>query len=145
MTLSCDRKCLECEEEEHIACHCLHRKKAKHSNKKTEHGDEKDDPKGKKLCPSVGLMLDVISEKQPGEEAKLMRVWDKVCDKMALFFFDSRSKANFISPDFASRLGIHVEVMGPMTCLVNCRLSAHKIMVLIMCQAIVHLTSHLID
>lgn len=68
---------------------CPHRKKA-------EHGDKKD-PEGKKPFP----MLDVINEKPSGEEAELMWAWG-VCDQAALFFFDSGSKANFISPNLGS-------------------------------------------
>ena len=63
-----------------IACTSPHQKKTKHEDKKTDQGAKTFDPKGKKQNPYVGLMPNMVGEKELGEDAELMRAWVKVRD-----------------------------------------------------------------
>lgn len=68
---------------------------------------------GKKK-PSAGLVPDMIGDSKEDEASELFRAWGKVRDQTALVFFDSGTRANFISPELASKLGIRAEEMGTM-------------------------------
>ena len=65
-----------------------------------------------KKKPSVGLVPDMIGETREAEASELFRAWGKVRDQTALVFLDSGARANFISPELASKLGIRAEEMG---------------------------------
>ncbi|MCO5602145.1 hypothetical protein L7F22_056273 [Adiantum nelumboides] len=97
------RKCYICEEG-HFANECPQRN--------SQNKDDKSDRKGKKPKPSAGLVPDLVGDKQNVDATELCRAWGKVRDQEVLVFFDPGARANFISPELASKLGIHVEEMG---------------------------------
>ena len=47
------------------------------------------------------------------ESSELCRAWGKIRDETTLVFFDLGARANFITPELASKLGIRVDEMGP--------------------------------
>ncbi|MCO5549272.1 hypothetical protein L7F22_002740 [Adiantum nelumboides] len=53
-----------------------------------------------------------MADQQNMDATKLRRAWRKVRDQEVLVFFDPGSRANFISPQLASKLGIRAEEMG---------------------------------
>ncbi|MCO5579512.1 hypothetical protein L7F22_033367 [Adiantum nelumboides] len=68
------------------------------------------DKKGKR--PMAGLVPDMVGDKPNSDASELCRAWGKVRDQTVLIFFDPGAKANSISPELASRLGIRSEEMG---------------------------------
>ncbi|MCO5603869.1 hypothetical protein L7F22_058023 [Adiantum nelumboides] len=74
--------------------------------------DDKFDRKGKKPKLSAGLVPDLVGDQQNVDATELCRAWEKVRDQGVLVFFDSGARANFISPELASKLGIRAEEMG---------------------------------
>ena len=54
----------------------------------------------------------MVGEKRTDDDSYLCRTWGKVRDQTALIFFDPGARANFISPELASQLGIQSEDMG---------------------------------
>ena len=76
----------------------------------------KDEPmtkeESKKPKPSAGLVPDMVGERRNDEASELCRAWGKVRDQTALIFFDSGARANFITPELATQLGIRSEEMG---------------------------------
>ncbi|MCO5566836.1 hypothetical protein L7F22_020518 [Adiantum nelumboides] len=93
-----------CEEEGHFANECPQRN--------SQNKDDKSDRKGKKPKPSAGLVPDLVGDQQNVDATELCRAWGKVRDQEVLVFFDPRARANFISPELASKLGIRAEEMG---------------------------------
>ncbi|MCO5581206.1 hypothetical protein L7F22_035084 [Adiantum nelumboides] len=78
----------------------------------SQNKDDKSDRKGKKPKPSAGLVPDLLGDQQNVNATKLCRAWGKVRDQEVLVFFDPGARANFISPELASKLGIRTEEMG---------------------------------
>ncbi|MCO5548159.1 hypothetical protein L7F22_001617 [Adiantum nelumboides] len=75
--------------------------------------DDKSDRKGKKPKPSAGLVSDLVGDHQQNMDAtELCRAWGKVRNQEVLVFFDPGARANFISPELASKWGICAEEMG---------------------------------
>ncbi|MCO5575867.1 hypothetical protein L7F22_029672 [Adiantum nelumboides] len=60
----------------------------------------------------AGLVPDMVGDKPSSDASELCRAWGKVRDQTVLIFFDPGAKANFISPELASKLGIRPEEMG---------------------------------
>ncbi|MCO5577777.1 hypothetical protein L7F22_031611 [Adiantum nelumboides] len=87
----------------HIAPNCPLRKRPADS-------EDKEDRKGKK--PMAGLVPDMVGDKPNSDASELCRAWGKVRDQTVLIFFDPGAKANFISPELASKLRIRSEEMG---------------------------------
>ncbi|MCO5587719.1 hypothetical protein L7F22_041670 [Adiantum nelumboides] len=81
-------------------------------NAHKQNKDDKSDRKGKKPKPSAGLVLDLVGDQQNVDATELCRAWGKVRDQEVLVFFDPGARANFISLELASKLGIRVEEMG---------------------------------
>ena len=54
----------------------------------------------------------MVGERRNDEASELCRAWGKVRDQTALIFFDSGARANFITPELATQLGIRSEEMG---------------------------------
>ncbi|MCO5575045.1 hypothetical protein L7F22_028842 [Adiantum nelumboides] len=98
------KKCYNREEEGHIANECPQRN--------SQNKDDKSDRKGKKPKPSAGLVPDLVGDQQNVDATELCRAWGKVRDQEVLVFFDPGTRANFISPELASKLGICAEEMG---------------------------------
>ncbi|MCO5591325.1 hypothetical protein L7F22_045307 [Adiantum nelumboides] len=96
------KKCYICEEG-HFANECPQR----YSKNK----DDKFDRKGKKPKPSARLVPDLVGDQQNVDATELCRVWGKVRDQEVLAFFDPGARANFISPELASKSGIRGEEM----------------------------------
>ena len=112
-------KCFVCKQSGHKWYNCPTKKRKENAATEGEaKGDARDDPKGKKPKPSVGLVPDVIGDTQDEKRTALCRTWGKIRDEHCLFFFDNGAKANFISPELAKKLGIHAKEMGP-TCDAN--------------------------
>ena len=84
------------------------------SKKQKEVADEKGEQKNKKPKPFAGLVPDLVDEQPNDDATELCRAWGKVRDQTALIFFDPGARANFISPELASKLGIRAKEMGPM-------------------------------
>ncbi|MCO5548592.1 hypothetical protein L7F22_002052 [Adiantum nelumboides] len=101
------KKCYICEEG-HFANKCPQRN--------SQNKDDKSDRKGKKPKPkpkpSAGLVPDLVGDQQNVDATELCTAWGKVKDQEVLVFFDPGARANFISPELASKLGIRVEEMG---------------------------------
>ncbi|MCO5586112.1 hypothetical protein L7F22_040052 [Adiantum nelumboides] len=97
------KKCYICEEG-HFASECP-RRNSQDKDVKSEH-------KGKKPKPNVGLVSDLVGDQQNVNVTELCRAWGKVRDQGVPVFFDPGARANFISPELASKLGIHAEEMG---------------------------------
>ncbi|MCO5614699.1 hypothetical protein L7F22_068983 [Adiantum nelumboides] len=95
-------KCFTCEQPGHIAPNCPQRKRPADS-------EDKEDLKGKK--PMVGLVPDMVGDEPNSDASELCRARGKVRDQTMLIFFDPGAKANFISPELASKLGIRPEEM----------------------------------
>ncbi|MCO5588710.1 hypothetical protein L7F22_042669 [Adiantum nelumboides] len=72
--------------------------------------EDKEDRKGKR--PMAGLVPDMVGDRPSSDASELCRAWGKVRDQTMLIFFDPGAKANFISPELASKLGIRLEEMG---------------------------------
>ncbi|MCO5599485.1 hypothetical protein L7F22_053589 [Adiantum nelumboides] len=68
--------------------------------------------KEKKPKPMAGLVPDMVGDKPSLDASELCRAWGKVSDQTVLIFFDSNAKANFISLELASKLGIRPKEMG---------------------------------
>ncbi|MCO5563146.1 hypothetical protein L7F22_016783 [Adiantum nelumboides] len=98
------KKCYICEEEGHFANECPQRN--------SQNKDDKSDRKGKKPKPSAGLVPDLVGDQQNVDATELCRTWGKVRDQEVLVFFDPGARANFISLELASKLGIRAEEMG---------------------------------
>lgn len=84
---------------------------------KKEGKKAKDEGKGKegqKAKSSVGLVLGMIGNVVANEALELCRTWGKARDRHALIFLDLRARADFITPELASKLGIKLEEMGGM-------------------------------
>ncbi|MCO5570860.1 hypothetical protein L7F22_024589 [Adiantum nelumboides] len=60
----------------------------------------------------AGLVPDMVGDKPNSDASELCTAWGKVTDQTVLLFFDPGAKANFISPELASKLGIRSEEMG---------------------------------
>ncbi|MCO5583478.1 hypothetical protein L7F22_037389 [Adiantum nelumboides] len=73
---------------------------------------DKSDRKGKKPKPSARLVPDLVGDQQNVDATELCKAWGKVRDQEVLVFFDPGARANFISPELASKLGIRAEEMG---------------------------------
>ncbi|MCO5570450.1 hypothetical protein L7F22_024172 [Adiantum nelumboides] len=80
--------------------------------------DNKFDRKGKKPKPSAGLVPNLVWLVLVIWSLLLLS-WESsvytfraVREKEMLIFFDPRARANFISPELASKLGMHAEEMG---------------------------------
>ncbi|MCO5554145.1 hypothetical protein L7F22_007671 [Adiantum nelumboides] len=80
------------------------------SQKNSQDKDDKSDRKGKKPKPSAGLVPYLVGDEQ-NNATNLCRAWGNVRDQEVLVFFDARARANFISPELASKLGIRAEEM----------------------------------
>ncbi|MCO5598239.1 hypothetical protein L7F22_052331 [Adiantum nelumboides] len=87
----------------HYANNCPQKKRPADS-------EDKEDRKGKRSM--AGLVPDMVGDKPNSDASELCRAWGKVRDQSVLIFFDPGAKANFISPELASRLGIRSEEMG---------------------------------
>ncbi|MCO5594529.1 hypothetical protein L7F22_048561 [Adiantum nelumboides] len=98
-----ENKCFICEQPGHYATNCPQKKRPADS-------EDKEDRKGKR--PMAGLVPDMVGDKPNSDASELCRAWGKVRDQTMLIFFDPSAKANFISPELASRLGIRSEEMG---------------------------------
>ena len=57
--------------------------------------------------------LDVIGDEKGDKRTELCKTWGKVQDEHCLFFFDDGAKANFISPELATKLGIRPHQLPP--------------------------------
>lgn len=68
--------------------------------------------KGKKVKPSTRLVPDIIGDVVAYETSKLCKPWGKVRDQHALIIYDSRARANFITPDLARTSRIRSKEMG---------------------------------
>ena len=79
---------------------------------KKEESSKPETEAASKKRPSAGLIPDMIGDTKATEASELFRAWGKVRDQTALMFFDSGARANFITPDLASKLGIRTEEMG---------------------------------
>ncbi|MCO5570133.1 hypothetical protein L7F22_023850 [Adiantum nelumboides] len=101
--LKTENKCFICEQPGHYATNCPQKKRQADS-------EDKEDRKGKR--PMAGLVPDMVGDKPNLDASELCRAWGKVRDQTVLIFFDRGAKANFISPELASRLGIRPEEMG---------------------------------
>ncbi|MCO5611569.1 hypothetical protein L7F22_065822 [Adiantum nelumboides] len=101
--LRSENKCLICEQPGHIAQNCPQKKRPADSK-------DKEDRKGKR--PMAGLVPDMVGNKPSSDASELCRACGKVRDQSVLIFFDPGAKANFISPELASKLGIRPEEMG---------------------------------
>ncbi|MCO5570686.1 hypothetical protein L7F22_024413 [Adiantum nelumboides] len=66
--------------------------------------------KGKKFM--AGLVPDMVGDKPNSDASELCRAWGKVTDQTRLIFFAPGVKANLISLELASKLGIRPEEMG---------------------------------
>ena len=51
-------------------------------------------------------MPNIIGDAKDEKRIELCRAWGKVRDEHCLFFFEDEAKANFISPELATKLGI---------------------------------------
>ncbi|MCO5591277.1 hypothetical protein L7F22_045258 [Adiantum nelumboides] len=91
------------EETGHYANNCPQKKRPADS-------EDKEDRKGKR--PMAGLVPNMVGDKPSSDASELCRAWGKVRDQSVLIFFDPGAKANFISPELASRLGIRSDEMG---------------------------------
>ncbi|MCO5559736.1 hypothetical protein L7F22_013338 [Adiantum nelumboides] len=60
----------------------------------------------------ASLVPDMVGDKPNSDASELCRAWGKVRNQTMLIFFDPSAKANFISPELASKLGIRPEEMG---------------------------------
>ena len=98
-------KCFFCQEKGHMVKNC--------PKKRKRDADEDKDTKGKKSKPSIGLVPDMIVENAINDFSELCRAWGKIRDETALVFFDPGARANFITPELASKLGIRADEMGP--------------------------------
>ncbi|MCO5583905.1 hypothetical protein L7F22_037822 [Adiantum nelumboides] len=98
------KKCYICEEEGHFANECPQRD--------SQDKDDKSDRKGKRPKPSAELVRDLMGDQQNVDAIELCRAWEKVRDQEVLVFFDPGARANFISPELASKLGILAEELG---------------------------------
>ncbi|MCO5614684.1 hypothetical protein L7F22_068968 [Adiantum nelumboides] len=87
----------------HYATNCPQKKRPADS-------EDKEDRKGKR--PMAGLVPDMVGDKPNSDASELCRAWGKARDQTVLIFFDPGAKANFISPELASRLEIRSEEMG---------------------------------
>ncbi|MCO5606789.1 hypothetical protein L7F22_060979 [Adiantum nelumboides] len=96
-------KCFICEQPGHIAPNCPQRKKP---------ADSKDEEDRKEKKPMAGLVPDMVGDKPTSDASELCRAWGKVKNQTVHIFFDPSAKANFISPELASKLGIKSEEMG---------------------------------
>ncbi|MCO5552711.1 hypothetical protein L7F22_006228 [Adiantum nelumboides] len=101
--LRLENKCFICEQPDHIAPNCPQRKRPADF-------EDKDDRKGKK--PMADLVPDMVGDEPNLDASELCKAWGKVRDQTMLIFFDPGTKANFISPELASKLGIRPEEMG---------------------------------
>ncbi|MCO5552008.1 hypothetical protein L7F22_005516 [Adiantum nelumboides] len=101
--LKTENKCFICEQTGHYANNCAQKKRPADS-------EDKEDRKGKR--PMAGLGPDMVGDKPSSDASELCRAWGKVRDQSVVIFFDPGAKANFISPELASRLGIKSEEMG---------------------------------
>ncbi|MCO5554545.1 hypothetical protein L7F22_008075 [Adiantum nelumboides] len=87
----------------HIASNCPQKKRPADS-------EDMEDRKGKRSM--AGLVPDMVGDKPNSDASELCRAWGKVRDQTMLIFFDPSAKANFISRELASKLGIRPEEMG---------------------------------
>ncbi|MCO5610706.1 hypothetical protein L7F22_064947 [Adiantum nelumboides] len=101
--LRSENKCFICEQPGHIAPNCPQRKRPADS-------EDKEDKKGKK--PMANLVPDMVGDKANSDASELYKAWGKVRDQTILIFFDPGAKANFISPELASKLESRSEEMG---------------------------------
>ncbi|MCO5597481.1 hypothetical protein L7F22_051559 [Adiantum nelumboides] len=101
--LKTENKCFICEQTGHYA---------NNSPQKKRPADSEDKEDRKRKRPMVGLVPDMVGDKPNSDASELCRAWGKVRDQTVLIFFDPGAKANFISPELASRLGIRSEEMG---------------------------------
>ncbi|MCO5552882.1 hypothetical protein L7F22_006401 [Adiantum nelumboides] len=74
--------------------------------------DDKSDRIGKKPRPSARLVLDLVRDQQNVDATELCRAWGKARDQEFLVFIDPGVRANFISRELASKLGIRAKEMG---------------------------------
>ncbi|MCO5567677.1 hypothetical protein L7F22_021371 [Adiantum nelumboides] len=89
------KKCYTCEGGGHFANGCPQRS-----------SQNKDDKS------SAGLVPDLVGDQQNVDATELCRAWGKARDQEVLVFFNPGARANFISPELASKLGIRAEEMG---------------------------------
>ena len=108
-------KCYVCKQEGHKFYDCPNWKRIDTSANKgrdARKGDKRADAIGKKNRPSAGLVPDIIGDAKDEKRTELCRAWGKVSDEHCLFFFDDGAKANFISHELVTKLGIRPEEMG---------------------------------
>ncbi|MCO5575657.1 hypothetical protein L7F22_029461 [Adiantum nelumboides] len=66
----------------------------------------------KKPKPSVGLVPDLVGDQQNMDATECAEHGGEVRNQEVLIFFDRGARANFMSPELASKLGVRAEEMG---------------------------------
>ena len=97
-----NNQCFKCGEVGHRFYQCPTKQTSEDSKQGTQGSEEF---KNKKSRPSAGLIPNMVGEQQSRADTELCRAWGKVRDQVG-------AKANFLSPELASQLGIRTQEMG---------------------------------